>query len=189
MKLRREDVDHEPTAGSARWALVLAICAWAVGTSGAMTSSAGTVPGGDREAVLAHIDSIFQAYVRQDRETIRSTHSEDWVGFQGPSTQIERGIDDYMVNAETSLEHLRGTGYEILDTEVQLFGDLALVYYVARYDYVGADGKPGSLGLRSLDVYRRVEGEWTQIGSHIGPLPAGGVWGEGTPEALPSEPR
>jgi ketosteroid isomerase-like protein len=135
--------------------------------------------GRDREAILDHIRGIFQAYVDRDRETIRKTHSADWTGFQGPSTKIERGLDDYMANAERSLAAFRGTGYELLDAEVQLFGEVALVYYIARYDYLDTDGKPGSLGLRALDVYRRERGEWIQCGSHITPLPAGGAWGEG----------
>lgn len=136
-------------------------------------------PVADRAAIVAHIRSIFQAYVDRDRATIERTHSADWTGFQGPSTKIERGLADYMVNAERSLAAFRGTGYELLDVEVQLHGDLALVYYVARYDYLDAAGKEGSLGLRSLDVYRCDAGEWIQCGSHITPLPSGGAWGEG----------
>ena len=130
----------------------------------------------DREQVLQHIHSIFQAYVRKDREAIRRTHTPDWTGFQGPSVKIERGIEDYMVNAEKSLQNLHGTGYELLDTEVQVYGDLALVYYVARYDYRDASGQEGSLPLRSLDVYRRENGEWNQAGSHIAVIPTAAEW-------------
>ncbi len=133
----------------------------------------------DREQILQHIHSIFQAYLRQDRDAIRKTHTPDWTGFQGPSVKIERGIDAYMVNAEKSLQNLRGTGYELLDTEVQIYGDMALVYYIARYDYRDREGREGSIPLRSIDVYRREHGEWNQCGSHITPIPAGGDWGEG----------
>lgn len=132
----------------------------------------------DREQILQHIHGIFQAYLRQDREAIRRTHTEDWTGFQGPSVKIERGIEDYMVNAEKSLQNLRGTGYELLDTEVQVYGDVAVVYYVARFDYRDSSGKAGSLPLRSVDIYRREQGRWNQCGSHITPIPGGGLWGE-----------
>lgn len=135
----------------------------------------------DREEILGHIHGIFRAYLRQDREAIRRMHTTDWVGFQGPSTKIERGLDDYMKNAESSLSHLRGTGYELLDVETQIHGDLALVYYVARYDYVDKEGRAGSLPLRSIDVYRRADGGWNQCGSHITPVPStGAVWGGGS---------
>ena len=84
-----------------------------------------------------------------------------------------------MKNADASLEHFRGTGYEILDSEIQLFGDLALVFYVARYDYRDMDGKEGSIPLRSIDIYRRETGGWNQAGSHISVIPASGSWDEG----------
>lgn len=133
----------------------------------------------DEQAILDHIRSIFQAYLDRDRGKIRRTHSEDWTGFMGPSTKIERGIDDYMVNADKSLEGFHGTAYELLDTEVQFHGDIALVFYVARYDYANPDGQSGSVPLRSLDVYRRDGDQWIQCGSHITVIPAGGAWGEG----------
>lgn len=134
----------------------------------------------DQQEILAHIRSIFQAYVDRDLKTIRSTHTPDWTGFQGPSTRIERGIQDYMRNAEKSLEAFRGTGFELLDTEVQLYGDVAVVYYVARYDYSDEHGDDHSLALRSVDIYRRENGHWIQAGSHITPIPEG-AWGEGKP--------
>ena len=128
--------------------------------------------------IMKHIHSIFEAYLRQDRDALRATHTADWTGFQGPSTKIERGIEDYMVNAERSLQNLQGTGYEILDTEIQLYGEMALVYYVARYDFRRKQQGSGSMMLRSLDVYRLDKSGWTQCGSHITPIPQGGLWGE-----------
>ena len=134
----------------------------------------------DRHEILEHIHGIFQAFLRQDREALRRTHTRDWIGFQGPSEKIERGIEDYMVNAEKSLQSLQGTGYELLDTEVQFFGDIALVFYVARYDFRNREGREGSIGLRSIDIYRREDGHWNQSGSHITPIRPGGGWGEGS---------
>jgi ketosteroid isomerase-like protein len=133
----------------------------------------------ERALILEHIHGIFRAYLDADRAALRRMHTTDWTGFQGPSTRIERGIEDYMRNAELSLETFRGTGYELLDTEVQLHGSVALVYYVARYDYVDGQGRTGSLALRSIDVYRKEDGLWNQCGSHITPIPRTGSWGEG----------
>lgn len=133
----------------------------------------------DRQEILAHIHTIFQAYVDRDLKKIRNTHTPDWTGFQGPSTKIERGIEDYMGNARKSLEAFQGTGFEILDSEIQVYGDVAVVYYVARYDYSDAHGDDHELPLRSVDIYRRENGEWIQAGSHITPVPQG-RWGEGS---------
>jgi ketosteroid isomerase-like protein len=130
----------------------------------------------DRAAILGHIQSIFEAYIRRDRNAIRRTHTLDWTGFQGPSTKIERGIDDYMVNADLSLATLTGTGFELLDSEVQFRGNVALVYYVARYDYRDAEGAAHSVPLRALDVYERDGEGWIQCGSHIAVIPAAPSW-------------
>jgi ketosteroid isomerase-like protein len=130
----------------------------------------------DKAQILQHIHSIFQAYIDHDRDRIRALHTSDWVGFQNPSAQIERGMDAYMVNAESSLQLLKGTGFELLDTEIQLYGDMAVVYYVARYDCVDEDGKEMSLPLRAVDIYRREGTGWNQSGSHICVIPDAGPW-------------
>lgn len=74
----------------------------------------------DKEEILEHIHSIFRAFVAKDRNAIRDAHANDWVGFMGPSTGIERGIDAYLANADKSLQNFTGVGYELLDTEVQI---------------------------------------------------------------------
>jgi ketosteroid isomerase-like protein len=136
----------------------------------------------ESEELLAHVRSIFDAYLRRDRDAIRRLHTADWIGFQGPSARIERGLADYMVNAERSLSSFHGTGYELLDVEVQRLGELALVWYVARYDCRDAQGRALALPLRSVDVYRREPAGWNQCGSHISVIPSAGGWGERAPE-------
>jgi hypothetical protein len=84
-----------------------------------------------------------------------------------------------MKNADASLSAFRGLGYDLIDTEIRIHGDVAVVYYVARYDYVEGEGSgpTHSLPLRSIDIYERRDGAWIQTGSHITPIPAAGRWG------------
>ena len=35
----------------------------------------------DREAIRAHIDSIFQAFIRKDAAALRATHAQNWLGY------------------------------------------------------------------------------------------------------------
>ncbi len=125
----------------------------------------------DEEEILNHIHRIFKSFLEQDRKAIKKAHTDDWVGFLLPSTKIERGIDDYMEKVEHSLKNFRGTGFEIIDNEIQIHGDLAVVYYIARYDFADDDGKSHSIPLRSIDIYIRKDGGWIQAGSHIGMIP------------------
>jgi ketosteroid isomerase-like protein len=71
---------------------------------------------------------------------------------------------------------LDGKGFELLDTEVRFKGDVAIVYYVARYDYIGEDGHAGSVPLRSVDIYQRDGAGWIQCGSHISVIPQTATW-------------
>ena len=53
----------------------------------------------DRAAIRAHIDSIFQAFIKKDAAALRATHAENWLGYLegylGGSPMI-KGIDGYM---------------------------------------------------------------------------------------------
>jgi ketosteroid isomerase-like protein len=126
----------------------------------------------DREAIRAHIDGLFRAYIRKDREAIRRGHTPDWRGFQVGSAGIVRGIDDYMRVADEILGRATFTRYEIVDVDIQLFGDAAVVYYVARDWLRGPDGTEQPAMLRSVDLYRREADGWNQCGSNICALPA-----------------
>jgi ketosteroid isomerase-like protein len=81
-----------------------------------------------------------------------------------------------MKNAELSLETLKGKGFELLDSEIQVRGEVAIVYYVARYDFLDQDGHEESVPLRSIDVYERDGDDWIQCGSHISVIPSQPTW-------------
>lgn len=132
----------------------------------------------DREEILAHIRSIFEAFLLQDKEMLRKQYADDWIGFMGPSRSIERGIDAYMRHVDKSLANYKGTGYEILESDIQIQGDIAIVFYVARYDYIDTEGNDQSMPLRSVDIYRHRGDGWIQAGSHIAVIPMSDTWGE-----------
>ena len=50
----------------------------------------------DREAIRAHIDSIFQAFIRKDAAALRATHAPNWLGYLEGSRTMIRGVDAYM---------------------------------------------------------------------------------------------
>ncbi len=138
-----------------------------------------TTTDNDRVAILAHVDSIFRAYFRNDRETIRRTHTEDWRGFHLRSRTIVRGVDEYMRHADEVLRAIRGLRYEMLDTDVRVYGDVAVVFYLAR-EWIGdGSGTEKTILLRACDVYRRDGGAWNQCGSNVYVMPDVGAGGSG----------
>lgn len=121
----------------------------------------------DRDAIRAHIDQIFRAYMRRDRDTVRATHAVDWRGFIRPSRGVVRGIDQYMREAEAILGAPgRLAGYEILEFDVLFHGDTALVPYLARVEWE-EEGVRSSEVLRIFDIYVRRDGHWNQMGSQV----------------------
>ena len=120
----------------------------------------------DRDAIRAHIDSIFQAYMHKNRAQILATHSQQWRGFLTPSREIIRGIDEYMQYADRNLKGNTFQDYKILDFDVMFYNDVAIVPYIAR---IGDASSPYK--LRVLDIYAKLNGDWIQVGSYTAPHP------------------
>lgn len=126
----------------------------------------------DKEAIRAHIDRIFKGFINGDCNTLRNTHAQNWIGFTGNARSIEKGLEAYMNGTArwcadpTLINPAQGlSGYNITEIDYSFYDDVALVPYVAETTY----GKNGLVKgkLRSLDVYAKVNGEWTQVGSNI----------------------
>ncbi|HEY7509142.1 MAG TPA: nuclear transport factor 2 family protein [Vicinamibacteria bacterium] len=135
----------------------------------------GPLPGdrrpADRDAIRAHIEQIFAAYMRRDRAAVRATHAREWRGFIRPSRGIVRGLEQYMREAEPILAGPgRMTAWEITEFDVLFHGDVALVPYVARIEWE-EDGVRHPDVLRVLDVYAREDGHWNQVGSQVATHP------------------
>ncbi len=130
----------------------------------------------DRAAILAHVRSIFEAYVRGDLAAIESTHTSDWRGFTIQSDKIVRGREGYMKNARATTDAVDTLDFELLDTELEIHGDTALLWYVARDVIRPKGGEPTTLYLRALDVYRRTPDGWNQCGSNVCKLPNDASW-------------
>ncbi len=126
----------------------------------------------DEQQILDHIHGIFRAYLDKDRDTIRRTHTEDWVGFQVGSREMVRGINAYMLNADATLDNTIPVAYDLLDTDISVYDDVAIVYYLASYTYRDHEDEENTVRLRSVDIYRKDDdGHWNQCGSNICRVP------------------
>lgn len=121
----------------------------------------------DRETILDHVHGLFKAFLSKDRETIRRGHTADWRGFQIRSRHLVRGIDEYMKAADQVMESFQGTRYELIETDVEVHGDVAIVFYLAREWLRTDDGLEKTILIRSVDIYRREPAGWNQCGSNI----------------------
>ena len=121
----------------------------------------------DREKIVHHIDELFKAFIRKDLGAIRRGHTSDWKGFQVGSRHLVRGIDEYMEAAQQVLKNFDDRRYEMLDLDVQVHGDVAVVFYLAKVWIAVPSGGEQAILLRSVDIYRKEPQGWNQCGSNI----------------------
>jgi ketosteroid isomerase-like protein len=120
----------------------------------------------DREAIRAHIDRIFQAFIHKDRAELRATHAKNWLGYLEGSRKMIRGIDGYM-NSTGYFEPgspYGMTGYKMREFDMIFQGDAAFVAFVADVDANTPTG-PFHRALRITDFYTKQNGSWIQAGS------------------------
>jgi hypothetical protein len=121
----------------------------------------------DRDAVKAHIDSIFQAFINHDGPKLRATHAPEWRGYLEGSQTAIRGIDAYMkaVGGDNQTPSPDGMkAYKFVEFDCMFYGDTAIVPFVA--DVEGSfNGIPSHTQLRIVDFYAKLNGSWIQAGS------------------------
>jgi ketosteroid isomerase-like protein len=119
----------------------------------------------DREAIRAHIDSIFQAFIKKDVAALRATHAPNWLGYLEGSRTMIKGLDAYMDWNQVDPKNPYGMkSYKMREFDMIFKGDAAFVCFVADVEGIGPNG-PSHRALRISDFYTKVNGQWIQTGS------------------------
>lgn len=140
----------------------------------------------DREAIRAHIDSIYQAFIHRDAAALKATHGENWRGFLTASSTMIRGIDQYMKAVSGGLTSPYGmTGYKLRDFDVVFAGNnAAFATFISEADVKTPSGMQKQV-LRLGDFYVKNNGHWIQAGSNTSLHPESMAEQMSTPGALP----
>src|SRR2546422_2721454 len=119
----------------------------------------------DREAIRAHIDSIFQAFIKKDAAALRATHAQNWLGYLEGSRTMIKGVDGYMDWNQVDPKSPYGMkSYKMREFDMIFKGDAAFVCFVADVESNTPNG-PFHRALRISDFYTRQNGQWIQNGS------------------------
>src|SRR2546429_6792366 len=119
----------------------------------------------DREAIRAHIDSIFQAFIKKDAAALRATHAQNWLGYLEGSRTMIKGVDGYMDWNQVDPKSPYGMkSYKMREFDMIFKGDAAFVCFVADIDAMTPNG-PYHRVLRICDFYTKNDGKWIQSGS------------------------
>ena len=119
----------------------------------------------DRTAIQAHIESIFQAFIKKDVAALRATHAENWLGYLEGSTTVIKGIAGYMDWNQVDPTSPYGMkSYKFREFNLIFKGDAAFVCFVADVESNTPNG-PSHRALRICDFYTKNDGKWIQSGS------------------------
>jgi len=137
-------------------------------TVAAATVSAQDDRSADRAAIQAHIDSIFQAFIKKDMAALRATHAENWLGYLDNSGTMVKGIKGYMDWNQVDPKSPYGMkSYKFRDFDMIFKGDAAFVCFVADVESNWPGGQPHRV-LQICDFYTKNNGNWIQNGSDTG---------------------
>ena len=150
-----------------RLVLVIAVlCAFAGAAAAQLKPEPCDSRPADRDAVKAHIDSIFQAFIAHDGPKLRATHAPEWRGYLEGSQTVIRGVDGYM-NAVGDAATPSADGmksYKFVEFDCMFYGDTAIVPFVADVE-ASFNGTSNHSQLRIVDFYAKLNGAWIQAGS------------------------
>ena len=119
----------------------------------------------DREAIRAHIDRIFQAFIKKDAAELRATHEQNWLGYLEGSRTMIRGVDGYMnYNYVDPSSPYGMKSYKMREFDMIFKGDAAFVCFTAEIEAHTPNG-PLKRVLRIVDFYTKQAGKWIQTGS------------------------
>ena len=119
----------------------------------------------DREAIRAHIDSIFQAFIKKDAAALRATHAQNWLGYLEGSRTMIKGVDGYMEWNHVDPKSPYGMkSYKMREFDMIFKGDAAFVCFVSDIEAHTPNG-PFHRALRICDFYTQENGKWIQSGS------------------------
>ena len=119
----------------------------------------------DREAIRAHIDSIFQAFIKKDAAALRATHAQNWLGYLEGSREVIKGIEGYMDWNQVDPKSPYGMkSYKMREFDMIFKDDAAFVCFVSDIESNTPNG-PSQRALRICDFYTKQNGHWIQSGS------------------------
>ena len=119
----------------------------------------------DRDAIRAHIDSIFQAFIDKDVAKLRATHHQNWLGYLEGSRTMIKGVDGYMdYNYVEPGSPYGMKSYKMREFDMIFKGDAAFVCFTADVESNTPNG-PMKRVLRISDFYTKQDGKWIQTGS------------------------
>jgi hypothetical protein len=150
------------------FSFVLGAAVFTTFTPRVSTANAQEDRSGDRNAIRAHIDSIFQAFINKDPAALRATHATNWLGYLDNSGTMLKGIEGYMDWNQVDPKSPYGMrSYKFRDFDMIFKDNAAFVCFVADVES-NWPGRSPHRALQICDFYTKDNKNWIQSGSYTG---------------------
>lgn len=147
-----------------------------------------------RKELLDARDTAWRSFFQKDLAVVERILAPQLIAIQENSERWENRTRLMALAKAMSEQGVKLLRLEFPRTQIQLFGDTAILYYTYIFE-TGSNGKSAVDGGRGTEVFVRRDGKWVDVGWHLdnGPFShANGEWtrvGETLPEPSHTAPR
>jgi Domain of unknown function (DUF4440) len=148
-------------------ATILAL-AWSLAASAAEPLRAPATPVSEqvRKELLAARDTAWRSFFQQDPTEMERILAPEVIAIQESSERWEDRPRLLALAKGMKAQNVRVLRLEFPHTEIQLFGDVAILYYTYIFA-TGNEQASGTLGGRGTEVFVRRDGRWVDVGWHL----------------------
>jgi hypothetical protein len=143
-----------------------------------------------RKELLDARETAWRSFFQKDLDVVEGILAPELIAIQENSDRWENRTRLIALAKAMSEQGVQLLRLEFPRTEIQLFGDAAILYYTYIFE-TGLKGKSVVDGGRGTEIFVRRDGKWVDVGWHLDNGPFSHINGEWTRlgEALPAPSR
>ena len=120
----------------------------------------------EREQLLRIRQLVWESYFSNDQDQLKKLIGEDFLTIN-PGEEHWQNRTEFLAGAQAFAQHHgKLVSLAFPRTEVQKFGDVAVLYSLVRIT-MESDGKRESLNCRSTEIFEKRRGAWVNAGAHV----------------------
>lgn len=120
-----------------------------------------------RQELIDAREAAWRAFYRKDPASLERVLGPELVAIQEAQEKWERRNDMIAVAKAIDRAGVELLRLEFPRTEIQVFGDVAILYYTYVFS-TGIPGKPAGVDAgRGTEVFVRRDGRWVDVGWHL----------------------
>ena len=138
----------------------------AIGAAAGPAATAVQDRAADAQAIRAHIESIFDAFIEKDRDKLAATHGRNWRGYLTGARTVIKGRDGYM-RAAVGDGPMGPKGQGMVGYKIREY-DTVIIYTSYELDVAEGSRTRTEKG-KATEVFVFRDGRWLNTGWQLAP--------------------